>query len=53
MWLTVEPDFGSRSIKGKEQLKLTARQDLTETISTALVNIPAWTFGFRGTMILY
>ena len=30
MWLTVEPDFDSRSIKGEEQLKLTARQDLTE-----------------------
>ena len=28
MWLTIEPDFESKSLKGEEQLKLTARQTI-------------------------
>ncbi len=30
MWLEIEPDFASKTIRGREQLKITTRQDLNK-----------------------
>jgi hypothetical protein len=48
MWLTVEPDFESKSIKGEEQLKLTARQtvDKVELDCATEMKIESVSFSF-------
>ena len=40
IWLEIEPDFKSRSLKGKEQIRITARKDLDSVeLDCAQLNI--------------